>query len=1181
MQNLSVNKKAGLIAPGAALIALAAVVTLLFSLHSNDQAFAPDTDHPDEISANYSELLLKQKPGNDALRLSLIDVYLGLAQFDKAQQHLQLLQNVNADVKKYYQFKIDAQKALGLSLDTQYAALHERLKEIKFESLSVKQQVILADLALKLDAAPIAALVYEHLANTHQDQQQLEYLDLAATWYFAGNQHYKSAQLHALLAEKTTDQERIKYQRLVVADYLAGNDPTAAVSYLYGLTQQPEQSLSSEQLSEAVTTALSARDLQKALYFNGLLIEQDPESLEARLNDLKLSIAAGDIAHAWELRHWLLEHQPDDVDAYIQMAQIGEWNNAFPEALTLWIKALELEYDPKRYEHAWRLSIQLFDFERSIQLLSAAGEQLQLNDIELQAFFYSQESRGTPDQSEEWLRNYIAQYPQHRLAWTYLLLSLENQEQHIQESELWTLMAERFELEPKELIRWMETYLLSYNLESAWQVLSRGNDADIKDADYWHVKASVAWELEDDEQFLLVYEQMQKSKIKLVRAELDQLIGIFSTTNPEKALELTLQRWNKWKNEQDLMASVYLAVELDKWEMLQTLIDSASNEATLAQSAPILFARASLAEHQLDNQLAENILLQGINLYPTENLFRERLMWLYIDTHQRDLIRPLLTQWNSLAENDSRLWLPFAASNQLLNRSTEALSWYQRHINLNPFDWLAKAAFADALDSAEYFDAALVQRHALLSAPLLDQASAANYRTWLNLLAANYGQKHANNQVLAWQDGTQSMLQIWFEQQLVLLSELQQDQQKSFWLTWAKQKNLVVSDFEKIDEALRTLNLSDIQLLLVSQRMPKEQQVAALKALNYRHRSGALAVAELGDEYSAGSRQQLRNHALEEIKAYPQGVQLGWKKRDFGGVTFTAEKLIVARVLDDQWYARIDADSGTIKITESNTFDFAKEDYVSLALNRQLTNGSLDLSVNHSQSDLKSRTGATIARNWSVSQNFSLSLGYNWRDRTDTSGLMFAVGQKDSLWLRGYQQITARDTFSWGLEKSQYATRYNEKLASGTAFELQVAHTVFFEHPTWQVRAGFDYQKNNLSEKTLTKLPNYPVNNEPLTTSSLLVEKYQYAYLGTSLQRGTPGFLNRTEPQYTWMLDAVVGHQWPDKKITYSVSAGIGTEVFGDDELAFNVGYQSAPKSQFKSKPGGTLGVSYSLRFGR
>ena len=97
----------------------------------------------------------------------------------------------------------------------------------------------------------------------------------------------------------------------------------------------------------------------------------------------------------------------------------------------------------------------------------------------------------------------------------------------------------------------------------------------------------------------------------------------------------------------------------------------------------------------------------------------------------------------------------------------------------------------------------------------------------------------------------------------------------------------------------------------------------------------------------------------------------------------------------------------------------------------------------------------------------------------------------------------------------------------------------------------------------------------------MLVEKYKYAYLGTSLQRGVPGFLNRTEPQYTWMIDAVVGQQWPENKITYSISAGIGTEVFGDDELALNFAYQSAPKSQLKSKPGGTLGVSYSLRFGR
>ncbi len=134
---------------------------------------------------------------------------------------------------------------------------------------------------------------------------------------------------------------------------------------MHRLTQQSEQNLSNEQLIEAVAVALLADDLRQALYFNSVLIAQDPESVEARLADLRMSLAAGDIEHAWQSRHWLLENQPNDVDVYIQMAELGEWNNAFPEALTLWMKALELEYDAKRYEHAWRLAIQLFDFERS------------------------------------------------------------------------------------------------------------------------------------------------------------------------------------------------------------------------------------------------------------------------------------------------------------------------------------------------------------------------------------------------------------------------------------------------------------------------------------------------------------------------------------------------------------------------------------------------------------------------------------------------------------------------------------------------------------------------------------------------------------------------------------------------------------------------------------------------
>ena len=69
--------------------------------------------------------------------------------------------------------------------------------------------------------------------------------------------------------------------------------------------------------------------------------------------------------------------------------------------------------------------------------------------------------------------------------------------------------------------------------------------------------------------------------------------------------------------------------------------------------------------------------------------------------------------------------------------------------------------------------------------------------------------------------------------------------------------------------------------------------------------------------------------------------------------------------------------------------------------------------------------------------------------------------------------------------------------------------------------------------------------------------------------RNTPGW---------WTLTA--GWQWTDQTFNYGINTGIGVEVLGDDELALTFGYQSAPQGG-DGKSGGTLGVSYGVRFGR
>lgn len=190
---------------------------------------------------------------------------------------------------------------------------------------------------------------------------------------------------------------------------------------------------------------------------------------------------------------------------------------------------------------------------------------------------------------------------------------------------------------------------------------------------------------------------------------------------------------------------------------------------------------------------------------------------------------------------------------------------------------------------------------------------------------------------------------------------------------------------------------------------------------------------------------------------------------------------------------------------------------------------------------------------------------------------------------------------SWALSHNRFSTRTGDALGSGQEAKLELAHTLEFEGPNWVVRAGADYQRNALKSGELNDLtaflkPIYepePIEDDegqvigaravdvtsPLTARDLLQARYGQVYVGSSWRRGMPGALNRTKAQYTWLVDVTAGWQWVDKTFNWGVDTGLGMEVLGDDELAFTFGYQSSP--QGGAGAGGTLGVSYGLRFGR
>lgn len=120
-----------------------------------------------------------------------------------------------------------------------------------------------------------------------------------------------------------------------------------------------------------------------------------------------------------------------------------------PAGAGLWKQLLAGADDPALREHAWRLSLQMFDFDSAIELLAPIGAQRQMTDEELDALVYSHETRGTPEEGEAWLRGYVQRYPKQRLAWQRLQQILEHTQQLQEETGVWARMARHFPLSVK------------------------------------------------------------------------------------------------------------------------------------------------------------------------------------------------------------------------------------------------------------------------------------------------------------------------------------------------------------------------------------------------------------------------------------------------------------------------------------------------------------------------------------------------------------------------------------------------------------------------------------------------------------------------------------------------------------------------------------------------------------
>ncbi len=1179
-------------------ITLSTALVLVLTFHGKD-VFMPGEEPADQVSISYAQVLLKATPEDTALRMKLIDQLIALGRVDEARHQLELLPRPLASTP-FYTLELDILQAearpAGLA-DADRERLAQRLSALDVASLSTPQLQRVAERALQLGDPGTAAQRYVELARRDPPRRR-QWLEQAARWSLAGGRQQEAARLYLRLADLSgSAEQRQGYRHQAFDAWLAagkGDEAAALLEQELPRLQPDAGGLAWLQAGVAAAQGSGRLDLAQRL------IEQwrawrpdDPAALEAAY---RLALARGDTQSAWSEGQQLLALRPDDEELLAQMAQLGEWTEHMDEALDLWLRLLARHDDPARRDHAWKLAARAFRFDAVVALLGDASQQRQLDKTELDSLVFAYESLGDPEAEERWLRGYLKRQPKQRLAWERLQQLLGRTEQGEAAAAQWAAFSKRFPLSTEEYLAWVQTLLQIFKPEEAWALLERMPAKQRQGDDYWRLRADLAWELERDGEAQQALERLAAGSKGLSGTDEDRLLQLYQRTAPQKALALLEKSWERRKDQNLLTQALQWAEQLKDSAALERLLASADREPASANNPAVWLARAGLDFQRGRIAQAEAGYRQAIERFPDDDRFRERLLWLLIDQNRQVELAALLRDWKGRARDSEVLWLPFGGGLVLLGQAEEALGWYRRYLDAHAQDWLIQAAYADALDAAGHQDAALRLRKVVTPHLAGDElpATPERYATYLRLLSSLRGPQAALAQARAWQDGSPSMLQLWFDQWLDALSQNNDDGLKGEWLAWAKSRGLKIRQYEQLQEVLRRQNRGELEKLLAAGDLDPAQRVEVLQRLGHAGDAQAAALTAAGDEPPEVIQRQLLRQATEQAERTPNGVQAGWERRDYGGLIEQGTEVRAARRLSDDVYADVQLKQNRVESNGLKSDALGNEHQMLLKVLKNLADGGLETTVDASQRSDSNRLGLGVARTWRLDGNTEIEAALDWHRQPDESGYLRALGRRDSASLAGRHNITPRDQLSWRVAHNRYSSRDGDDLGSGFAFNLELSHMIFFEGPTWQVRSGVTYQQNQARSTLPDSVTRYlqplvgsgengeitAADLQALGGTQLLQDRYGQLYVGSSWRRGIPGSLNRTHPQYSWLVDTLVGWQWTEREFNYGLNVGLGMAVLGDDELAFTAGYQSAPQGS-GGQAGSTLGIQYSNRIGR
>jgi hypothetical protein len=190
---------------------------------------------------------------------------------------------------------------------------------------------------------------------------------------------------------------------------------------------------------------------------------------------------------------------------------------------------------------------------------------------------------------------------------------------------------------------------------------------------------------------------------------------------------------------------------------------------------------------------------------------------------------------------------------------------------------------------------------------------------------------------------------------------------------------------------------------------------------------------------------------------------------------------------------------------------------------------------------------------------------------TEVSGLMRLLGVKDSLAAQLDYRIDPRLSVSIGANHHRYLTLGGSRLADGNSATAHFSYQLFGGANYWVLGGGAAWENNDVVDQIPADIQPWLAPN--VTTVALVPETYYDLGISTALGRGR---LESDYPQVAsprWFTDIWIGYIGPESTLGVAARAGLGTALFGSDEIGVTAEYDD----RLNRVAGG--GLSYQLQF--